>query len=395
MTSVFEYGIVCDSKDAQRLRLILQQCFSSSPEDSEIYFQRIGLENFRCIRYAGQIVGGLAILQMGQWYGLKCVPMAGIAAVGIAPEYRGMGAAMELLRQTVREIYTQGVPISVLYGATQRPYRKVGYEQAGTSYGWEMPINSINLSDTFGGLGQRTLPMQPVIPVRHEVFEQVYHQQAKITNGFLARTHVIWDEIVVPPVYAYLIGEETQIEGYIIFRQRQVDNSNIIDIRDCALLTTAAIKRFWTFIADHRSQVEKVRWNDSVVDPLSLILPEQTAKIYRSGRWMLRIIDVGKALERRGYPEQLEAELHLDIRDDLLPENNGKFILIVLNGRGKVINGGRGELRVDINSLSPLYTGLFSPYQLQLTGALQATDSALSLAMQIFAGSAAWMPDFF
>jgi len=79
----------------------------------------------------------------------------------------------------------------------------------------------------------------------------------------------------------------------------------------------------------------------------------------------------------------------------LLPENNGKFILIVLNGRGKVINGGKGELRIDINSLSPLYTGLFSPYQLQLTGALQATGSALSLAMQIFAGSAAWMPDFF
>lgn len=387
MTSAFEYGIVCDSKDAQRLKLILQQCFNSSPEDSEVYFQRIGLENFRCIRYAGQIVGGLAILQMGQWYGLKCVPMAGIAAVGIAPEYRGMGAAVELLRQSVKEIYTQGVPISVLYGATQRPYRKVGYEQAGTSYGWEMPINSIDLSE-------RTLPMQSVIAVDDE-FHALYHQQAKIINGFLARTDVIWDEIIAPPVYIYLIGAANQREGYIIFRQRQVDNTNIIDIRDYVLLTPAAIRRFWTFIADHRSQVEKVRWSDTVVDSLSLILPEQTAKIYRSGRWMLRIVDVCKALERRGYPQQLEAELHLDIRDDLVLENNGKFILIVLNGQGKVIQGGRGELQMHINCLSPLYTGLFSPEQLQLVGALQATESVLCLASQVFAGAAAWMPDFF
>ena len=35
------------------------------------------------------------------------------------------------------------------------------------------------------------------------------------------------------------------------------------------------------------------------------------------------------------------------------------------------------------------------PYQLQLTGQLQVTETALSVATQMFAGSSPWMPDFF
>lgn len=388
--TLFEYGAISNSEDAQRLGYILDQCFNSPPM-SEVYLQRVGLENFRHVRQQREIAGGLAILKMGQWYGGECVPMAGIAAVGIAPEYRGSGAAIELLRQSLREISLQGVPISTLYPATQRLYRKAGYEQGGSRCGWEMPTSSIQASE-------RSLPIQRVTPT-HD-FDHLYQQQAKVTNGYLARNQFIWEEVFKTPsnahqTYAYLIGKETQPEGYIIFSQLQEDNSSSIYIRDWVLLTPAAVSRFWTFIADHRSQIEKVQWRHSEVDFLTLMLPEQTAKISYSRRWMVRIVDVSKALEKRGYPQGLEAELHLEVSDDLLPENNGKFILSVANGRGEVTTGGKGELRLKINALSPLYTGLFTPKQLQLTGQLQATETVLSVATQMFAGSSPWMPDFF
>lgn len=391
MTS-FEYGTISDPEDTKKLGAILQQCFNVSPETNQAYFQRVGLENFRHVRQQKEIAGGLAILQMGQWYGGECVPMAGIAAVGIAPEYRGSGAAIELLRQSLKEIFLRGVPISTLYPATQRLYRKAGYEQGGSRCGWEMFTSSMIASE-------RSLPIERVNPP-HEVFHHLYQQQAKVTNGYLARNQFIWEEVFKTPsnadrTYTYLIGKETQPEGYIIFSQLQEDNSSSIYIHDWVLLTPAAVRRFWTFIADHRSQIEKVRWRHSEVDFLTLMLPEQTAKISYSRRWMMRIVDVSKALEKRGYPQGLEAELHLEISDDLLPENNGKFILSVANGRGEVTTGGKGELRLKINGLSPLYTGLFTPYQLQLTGQLQATETAFSVATQMFAGSSPWMQDFF
>ncbi|MBV9388670.1 MAG: GNAT family N-acetyltransferase [Chroococcidiopsidaceae cyanobacterium CP_BM_ER_R8_30] len=396
MTYQFEYGTVSNPEDAQQLGVIINQCFNDpSPSSWQTYSQDIvGLENFRIVCQAGKIIGGLAILHMGQWYGCECVPMAGIAAVGIAPEHRGTGAVFELLKLTLKELYARGVPLSTLYAATQRPYRKVGYEQAGICCSWEILTNSIQLSD-------RTLPMQPVIPICQETFYNLYHQKAKVTNGHLDRNHSIWKLVVEPRkesediFYAYLIGTESQPEGYIIFTQKREENSNLIYIRDWAVLTAAAARRFWTFLADHRSMVKKIRWRSSTVDPLMLLLPEQTNNIRFSEHWMLRVIDVSQALAKRGYPLGIETELHLEVFDDLLPENNGKFVLSVAQGRGEVTKGGRGELQLDVCGLAPLYTGLFTPHQLKFAGKLEAKATALLAATQIFADLLPWMPDHF
>jgi predicted acetyltransferase len=112
-------------------------------------------------------------------------------------------------------------------------------------------------------------------------------------------------------------------------------------------------------------------------------------------RWLLRVVDVPKALEKRGYPVGVEAQLHLEVRDDLLVENNGRFVLTLSGGRGEVTRGGRGELQLDVRALAPLYTGLFTPHQLQLTAQIEASDAALSIATQLFSGSEPWMSDKF
>lgn len=387
MTSQFEYNTISSTEDEERLQKILQQCFNSPPDESiQTYFQRIGRENFRSIHDPHQMIGGLAIIPQGQWFGGECIPMGGIAAVGIAPEYRGFGAALELMQQTIKELYARGIAISTLYAATQRLYRQVGYEQGGSLCSWEMPTNTIMMRD-------RTLPMQAV-NLDHPQLHNLYQQQAKSTNGYLQRHQIIWQEIVEASTYAYLIGAE-QPEGYLIFKQQKINHIDYIIVVDFVLLTPGAVRCFWTFIGDHRSQIEKVKWKHSLNNFLSLILPEQTAKIISLSHWMLRIVDVVKALEKRGYPQILVAELHLDISDKLIEENNDKFILKVAQGHGKITKGGRGDLKLDISGLSPLYTGLFTPQQLQLMGRLEATPTALLSATQIFAGSSPWMSDFF
>ncbi len=390
MASRFEYGTISSLEDSQALGMILQQCFNISAEASESYRARVGLENFRAVRQSGRIVGGLAILPMGQWFGAQCVPMAGIAAVGVAPEHRGSGAALTLMQHTLQELAAQGVALSALYPATQYFYRQVGYEQGGVRYDWEISTDSIHLKD-------RPLPVIPIHenPLKHKVFANLYQQQAKANNGCLARNIAIWKGIFEPPFYAYVIGEEANPEGYLVFNQLQKNNRVFIQIRDWVLLTPAAIRRFWAFLADHRSIVEKVRWHHSSFDSLTFLLDEQTTKINHVGYWLLRIVDVQKALEQRGYPKGIETELHLEVQDDLLTQNNGKFILKVFEGKGEVHPGGTGELCLSIRGLAPLYTGLFTPQQLQQAGQLQATEKALSAATQLFAGSLPWMPDFF
>jgi len=93
---------------------------------------------------------------------------------------------------------------------------------------------------------------------------------------------------------------------------------------------------------------------------------------------MLRVIDVSKALEKRVYPLGIETELHLEVKDDLLPENNGKFVLSVANGQGEVKRGRLRRTKARCTRISPLYTGLFTPHHLQLIGQLEARNSLIS-----------------
>ncbi|AFY55675.1 putative acetyltransferase [Rivularia sp. PCC 7116] len=390
MKSEFVYSNNCNWEDARQFGSILGQCFLSSPDEEESWIELMEIENLRVIHRNKEVIGGLAVVPMAQWWGAKSVEMTGIAGVGIAAEYRGTGAALSLMQQTLKELYIKGIAISVLYPTTQRLYRKLGYEQGGSFYGWEASAQSIQIRE-------QPLPMKAV-PTDSQIFYELYEKQAKNINGHLNRAKPIWHRIMTPDkgsIYAYLIGSAEEPEGYIIFSQHPAEDGAILRVRDWVVLTNAAAQTFWSFLNNHRSQIDKIRWRSSVIDHLALLLPEQTAKIKFMQCWMLRIINVEKALSTRGYSSGIETELHLEITDDLIPENNGKFILSVAKGSGKIAKGGKGELKLDIRGLASLYAGLFSPQQLKLAGKLDGTENSLANATQIFSGTSPWMMDFF
>jgi predicted acetyltransferase len=67
----------------------------------------------------------------------------------------------------------------------------------------------------------------------------------------------------------------------------------------------------------------------------------------------------------------------------------------VTGGSGKVTQGGRGEMELDVRGLAPLFTGFFTPFELKSVGLLAAGPAALAAAARIFAGPEPWMPDYF
>jgi len=394
VTESFTFGTLSNATEAERLSTILAQCFVSQPALSSRYVDRVGTENFVVARQGSEIAGGLATLEMGQWFGGRCVPMTGIAAVAVAPEYRGRDVAIELVRYTLEQLFDRGVALSTLYPAAQKLYRLAGYEQGGCRCVWEIATEHIHISK----------PLLPVrrAPAQTESVRDLYQQYARRDNGTLDRhPHVwqnIWNNLFVPDdgdsLYTYLFGYSSGFEGYITLSQKRLDRGTILHVRDYAVLTQAAGRSFWGFLNAHRSQVDTVRWHGSSIDPLTLLLPEQGAYLTDCLNWMTRIVCVETALAQRGYP-LLSAELHLQVDDDLLPANRDRFILSIANRQATVTRGGRGDLKLTVAGLVPLYTGLMSPQVLQRLGYLEASEETLALARQIFATSTPWMPDFF
>ena len=357
---------------------------------------KVGAANFREARLDGKLAAGLGYLPMGQWFGGRVVPSMGITAVGVAPEYRGAGVGSRMLKLMLEEMHRDGWALSSLYPATVEYYRRVGYERAGHYIQYELAVDAIDTGD-------RELEVVPVAEGDLGAMKALYEHKARVSAGVLERPDMLWTRRPTTPEqreHRYIVARDGEPEGYVVFRQGS--RSEPLRVHDVCVLTRQAARRVLALFAAFRSMVETVAWAGGPLDPLVYALQEPVVGTARmrvqrgvSLDWMLRIVDVRKALEARGYPPGLEAELHFDLEDDMLPENAGRVVLAVAGGRGEVREGGEGRIRMHVRDLAAVYTGFASPFEQAVLGQVSGSTEDMALAGAVFGGPRPWMAEIF
>ncbi len=384
-----------DSAETEHFAAILTESFGSPPLSEVDWLARYDLGDFRLARIDGQVAGGGVLLPLGQWFGGKSVPMLGVHCVAIAPEFRGTGVGSALMRAMVEEVHTRKVPISTLYPSTQPVYRAVGYEQAGIWTRYRVPIAGFEMRD-------RELTVERVRWEDLDDLRQVYEARARRENGNLDRSEWSWRRVFEPmrgSAYVFRARRGSTTEGYIAFaRKWHPDHLQGHDIHclDFVSLTPAAGRRLLTLMSDHRSLGRDLLVAGPPSAPALLPLAEQIGTVDVMIRWMVRIVWVNAALEARGYPRGLSAEIGLEIEDDLLSENGGSYLLRVDGGAGRVERGRpRHPLWLHVRGLAALYTGYATAEQLAAIGLARGDADTMALATEMFAGSPPWLPEMF
>jgi predicted acetyltransferase len=339
-------------------------------------------------------LAGMGMYRMALWFGGRPVPCAGVSLVGVAAQHRRQGAARTMLFENLRELHREGEPIAALYPSTQALYRSVGYEQAGSRSVFELTLASI-------GLHERDLPVHAVALDSPAPFLMAARRRAERTNGNIERPHAMWERLLSTPDEkphsAFVFGSLDDPEGFVVYYQQPgVTEPSAMVVRDMAANTPAAARRLWSFLADHASICSAVSWAGPANDPLLAVPAECKWTPAKVLRWMLRIVRVDDALRLRGYRHgSSEGELHLEVTDELLPENTGKWLLRVDSGAAQVERGGRGELKCNIRALAALYSSMFSASTLIGLGWIEASPDALRTADALFAGPEPWMAEIF
>ncbi|HEX7877811.1 MAG TPA: GNAT family N-acetyltransferase, partial [Candidatus Eisenbacteria bacterium] len=304
----------------------------------------------------------------------------------------GLGAGTRLMQAALREAREAGYPLSGLYPATQPIYRSVGYEQAGTRWKTSVDAAKIDVKD-------HALLVSPITDADHPAIREVYAAKARRHEGHLDRNEYIWKRVFKPkgePPRGMKVVGDSGIEGYVVLTKVPREGSKAdFSCLDVATLTPAAGRRILSLFADHKSLADRFTWYGGPDDPLLYLLREQEPEMEAQTFWMLRLLDVPKALELRGYAPGRAGELHLRVEDPLFPENDGPWVLSVEGGRGHVVPGGRGSFRVSIRGLAPLYSGFLRAGVLAAIGWVNAPSDELATAASLFDGPAPWTPDMY
>ncbi len=402
MPSPTDFGPPANEAETAQLLSALGTSFGVPAADMPKWLGRIGLENTRVIREGGQVAGGLGIVPMGQFFGGRSVPTGGISVVGVPPEQRGRGVALRLMAATLRELRERGLALSTLYPAAQELYRRAGYEQAGGRFEIRIAPRDIDVRER----------SYEVRGIRHEdvdVVAELYRRQAAQSPGYLDRGEFIWRRVREPregPARGYLLSRGGRPEAYVYYWQKLLGGGCYeLHLTDVAATTTDSARAMLSFLADHRSMAPQAIWHGGSIEPMLTLLPEQRYQIKALLFWMLRIVDVAKALAARGYPAGVEAQLRLVVSDEVLPDNAGAYRLQVAEGRATVEredhpSSDAGALQITIRGLAMLFSGFLPPSDIVAAGLLAspsdaATQRAMETAATLFAGPSPCMRDMF
>lgn len=371
----------------------LALAFGGAPEGVAEWLSLAGHDSIRLLREGGRPVATLTRVPMGQYFGGRSVPMLGIAGVGVPPELRGRSFAKRLMQGCIRDAAREGWALSTLFASTHTLYRAAGYERAGHRFTCTAPSAHLPAFERAG----RVVPLDDP---SHDSVRALYAGWASAFNGMLDRGPYCWARVRKFREQLYqgfmTLDGAGKPDGYLFLSQaRRPDGKFDLILSDVAFASPEAGRRLVGFLAGFGMMMNDLIFSGGATHPLLMLLPQQRARVELRDDWMLRVVDVEKALSARGYPPGVDAEVHMNVTDELVPANAGNWVLRVAGGRGKVSRGGSGDLQLSPNGLACLYSGYYTPTQAALAGLAQGPAEVLAGATGVFTAGSPWMTDFF
>jgi predicted acetyltransferase len=318
----------------------------------------------------GRPAGAAYYHDMRQWWYGRSLPMAGVAGVKMAPEYRGRGIGRRMMTGLLTQIAERGYPLSALWPATMPVYRSLGWELAGGRYPVTVPSSELRsllapdsallntglpntgLPEEAGaGTGAAALPgdaralaaavnavgIRRAGPDDAETIVSVLGQAHEATRHsgpltFAAGSVRQW--LSDDTLYAYLAAD-----GFLAYRWHGDD---AIFAERIVAASPVTYRALWSVLAGHSSTAATIRATLAPDDPLWWLTRERDVALARRTMWMLRVVDAPAAIAGRGFPPAVSLSVPLVISDPSRPSNSGRWQLEVAAGKGTLTPAGNG-----------------------------------------------------
>jgi predicted acetyltransferase len=335
----------------------------------------------------GRLAGAAYYHDMRQWWYGRPVPMAGVAGVKMAPEYRGRGIGRRMMTELLGQIAERGYPVSALWPATMPIYRSLGWELAGGRYSTTVPSRELRsllapdatlpdatLPDGAGtGTGLpadardlaaavNTVDIRRAGPDDAETVISVIakaHEAARHSGPLTFGAESVRERLTDDTLYAYLAED-----GYLAYQWKGDEE---IFAQPIVAASPVTYRALWSVLAGQSSTARTISALLAPEDPLWWLTRERDVALARRSMWMLRAVDAPAAIAARGYPPSVSLSVPLVLSDPVRPSNSGRWQLEVSDGKGALTqaasgtpaagDGDAGALTLGARGLAALYGG--------------------------------------
>lgn len=334
---------------------------STSPPSAWTLKPLPGSTRYGAFDAAGRLIGKAVDLHHEQWWSGRRVAAADIAGVAVRPESRGAGVAGALLDTLLREARERGAAVSALFPTTTGPYRRYGWEVAGTLRMVELPTVALTRIRSRTGLTVRPGETRD-LPAVADLYQRIASERC----GLLTRRGTLFDHLEpmteLPPGVdgLTLVEERGRLLGCASWQRGPGYGPNcVLTVHDLFARTGEAARELVGVLASWHSVTPILRLQLLEHDALTAHLPMEQARVHEQNIWMHRPVDVVRAVETRGWPAYARGRVDFTLIDDLAPWNTGAWRLEVADGAARLTRtDNEPELTLSVRGFSLLYTGM-------------------------------------
>lgn len=331
----------------------------------------------------GRLVAKATTRELGQWWGGRPVPMAGVAGVAVHPDARGRGAVRRLLEHL---LVGARAPVSVLFPTAPGIYRPLGFEVAGVLTATDLPTAAIRQ------------PPQPGVVLRsagpgdEPAVRALWDAAGAATPGLLTRKGPRAPRGLPTGDVLTLAEQDGAVTGYLAYdRGLGYDAAARLQVLELVAGTQPAFAALLGSLARWDAVAPTLRWWGPT-ERLGWHLPGRLPPPAESRPWMLRVLDAPAAVAARGFAEAVTVDAAFFLLDPDTPGHEGPWRLQVAAGRGVLVRAGGRPPALDRRGLALLYAGTAGTAALLRAGLLEARVPGLDAA---FAGPAPQLTDYF
>ena len=308
------------------------------------------------------------------------VQAAHVTDVSVAATHRRRGVLTRLMRRQLTELPES---VAALWASEPGIYGRFGYAMAGRRVRYRADLaraRPLPVGDLPGRL--REIPAESAAAVLAPILRD--HQAHR--PGVSGRTHRHWAVTLADPVEQRHGATARRIvvhesadgtpDGYLLWRGRSgwgdTGADSTVVVEELVAVDRHAYRSLWNYVLT-LDLVTTVIFDFAAVDePVRHLLgnPRALRPSSVDALW-LRLVNVPAALTQRRY--SASADLVLDVVDEFLPANHGRFRFTVDTATARCVpTTDRADVTLPVSVLAAAYLGAVPPTEYAVTGEVRA-----------------------